>query len=369
MATPYADVHAGAEPAQFTFATWVAGVVASWRLVLLGILVAVALAVLAVVLIPPVYTARASFVTTSTGSSLRLPGALARFGGAAAQLGLGDAADASESPAFYSALIASRELRTRLLNSEFRNPRTADPDDVAPLLSILRIRSDDPARRMELGLRALEQSVRAAHDDRTSIVSLSVNSEWPDLSAAVANRTLELVSEFNQQQRGSRAGARRAFLDERVAEARTELNMVEALQRAFLEQNRAWRASPALTLQEERLRRESMRAAEVYLTLQQQLEAARIEEVNDVPLITVIDSAVPPRKAAWPRLGLLTISTLLGGLILGLMLAGFAAIIANWRSRDPAAASALGGALRRARADIVRPLRPGRGRRGGSRLE
>ena len=101
---------AATDPHPLTFAGWAAGVVARWRLILLGLLAAIVLAVAAVLLIPPVYTAHASFVTASGSSQLRLPSSLARFGGAAAQLGLGDGGDASESPAFYSALIASREL-------------------------------------------------------------------------------------------------------------------------------------------------------------------------------------------------------------------------------------------------------------------
>lgn len=343
-----------------TFAGWAAGVVARWRLILFGLLAATGIAVLAVLLIPPVYTAHASFVTASGSSQLRLPSSLARFGGAAAQLGLGDGGDASESPAFYSALIASRELRTRLLNSRFENPRTDAPADSVPLLSILRLRSDEPGRRTELGLRALEQSLRASHDDRTNIVSLSFSSEWPRLSAAVANRTLDLVADFNQQQRGTRAGSRRAFLEARVANASMELSTAENRQRAFLEQNRMWRTSPALVLQEERLRREVERAAGVYMTLQQQLEAARIEAVNDVPLTTVIDSAVPPHKAAWPRYGLLGMSTLMGGMLFGLMLAGFATILADWRARDPQSASAFRGAVAGVKSDLGGALRPRR---------
>lgn len=350
--------------APLSFSGWVAGVVMRWRLVLAGLLVAAVLATLAVLLVPPVYTARASFVATSTSAAPRLPASLSRLMGPASQLGLGiDQPDPSESPAFYSQLISSRELRTRLLQSRFQDPRSESVTDSAPLVSIMRLRSDDPERRLEMGLKALERSMKVAHDERTSVVFLAVSTTWPGLSAAVANRTLELVADFNRQQRSTRAGARRQFLEGRVANALTELNGAEARQRAFLEQNRSWRSSPALVLQEEGLRREVDRAATLYLTLQQQLETARIEEVNDVPLTTVIDSGVAPRKAAWPRYGLLTVSTVMTGMILGLMLAGFATVLADWRRRNPQSASALRGAVTGLRTELGGVLRPRRRRR------
>jgi uncharacterized protein involved in exopolysaccharide biosynthesis len=366
MATPHADILPAPVPERppLAFSAWVTGVVARWRLVLAGLAVAIGIAVLALLLIPPVYTARASFVATTTSSAGRLPASLSRFIGPAAQLGLSpDLQEPSESPAFYNQLIASRELRTRLLQSRFVNPRTPAPADSAPLISILKLRSDEPERRMELGLRALERSVRVVNDDRTNMVFLAVSSEWPELSAAIANRTLEMVAEFNQQQRTTRAGARRQFLEGRVANSFADLTTAEARHRSFLEQNRSWRSSPALVVQEEGLRREVDRAASLYLALQQQLETARLEEVNDVPLTTVIDSGVPPRKAAWPRYGILAASTLLTGAILGLMLAGFAAVLADWRQRNPESASALRGAVKGARADLGRALLPRRSRK------
>ena len=55
---------------------------------------------------------------------------------------------------------------------------------------------------------------------------------------------------------------------------------------------------------------------EVYLTLQQQLELARIEEVKQSPILHVLDSAVPPiRKSSPNRLYFLIIS-FFGGIII-----------------------------------------------------
>lgn len=348
-----APLTVGEQP--LTFSRWVAGIVARWKTVLLTLLVTGMLAVLAVIFIPPVYQARASFVTNSSSGSFKLPAGLSgggALGGIASQLGLGATADPSESPDFYSELIKSRELRTRLLNSRFDDPRTPVAGDSVRLLDILRIRNKDPQRRVEIGLKLVDQATDVSYFDKTNLVKLKVNTEWPQLSAQVANRTLDLVSQFNREQRTSRARSNRTFLESRVSRARAELDAAEARHRFFYDQNRSWKSSPALVFREQQLQRDVDRTAELYLLLQRQLETSLLEEVNDAALITVVDSAVTPRKAQWPRYGLLLMSTLIGGTILGVMFAGGATILADWRERNPGSALYLGGAVRNVTREI-----------------
>ena len=332
-----------------TFSQWVAGVISRWRIIMAGIAAVALLAIAALLLIPPIYTANAAFVANTSGPSLNLGGSMSGLrgvGGFASQLGIGRPTDPSESPKFYTQLIGSRELRTRLLHTRFADPRTTAAGDSVKLIDLLRIKNKDPERRQEKALKALGQSMKTMHDEETNLVTLKVTTEWRHLSAAVANRTLELLAEFNREQRSSRARSKRDFLERRTALARSELSGSEARHRSFLEQNRSWKSSPTLVLQEETLQREVDRAADLYLALQQQLESARIEEVNDAALITVVDSAVPPRKAAWPRYGVLTVSTLAAGTLVGTMLAGLLVILADWRSRNPASASRIRDATR-----------------------
>lgn len=337
------------DPPPLTFSRWLAGVVARWKTVLLAVVLTGVLAALAVVLIPPVFQARASFVTNSSSGSFKLPAGISgggALGGIASQLGLGATSDPTESPDFYSELIKSRELRTRLLRSKFDDPRTPAPGDSVQLIELLRIRNADPQRRVEIGLKRLDQAINVSFFDKTNLVKLKVNTEWPRLSAEVANRTLHFVSEFNREQRTSRARSNRVFLESRVNRARAELEAAEARHRYFYDQNRSYKSSPALIFQEQQLQRDVDRTAELYLLLQRQLETALLEEVNDAALITVVDSAVTPSKAQWPRYGLLLMSVVIGGTILGLMFAGGAAVLADWRTRNPSSALYLDGAVR-----------------------
>jgi uncharacterized protein involved in exopolysaccharide biosynthesis len=328
-----------------TFSVWIAGIIARWRLVLQVMAVTLVAAALAAVFLPPVYEARASFVTSSSSGSKmsNALGSASSMGlqGVASQLGLPTGGDPSESPNFYVKLVQSEELRRRLLNSKFQNPRTANPRDSATLLQILRIRNDDSVRRMEIALRKMQKSISTDFDLKTSVVDLVVKARWSDLAAAMANRTVELVDAFNHEQRVTRARSRRVFVQGRLDSAKVQLQQQEERQRYFYDQNRQWRSSPQLVFEEGRLRRNVDVATDLFLQLQRQFEAARLDEINDAPLITVVDPAHAPHKAQWPRYWLLLASSLAVGGLIGVLVAGSATILADWRRRNPDSAGAL----------------------------
>ncbi len=341
-----------------TFVEWVARTVAHWRIVAAVCAVAIVAAILAVIFVPPVYRTRASFVANSSSSS-KMPQGMPSSGalaGLATQLGVASGADPSESPQFYMELIDSRELLTRLLQSRFNDPRSSSPRDSATLLDILNIRESDPRLRLELGIKKMSRAITGDFEIKTNLVWIDVDARWADLSSAVANRTLQLVTAFNREQRVSRIRSKRVYLESRVDSARAQLQQAEERQRTFYDQNRSWRTSPDLTIAEGQVRRDVDIETDLYLNLKHQLETARLDEFNDAALITVVDSAVPPRKPQWPRFGLLTISTLLIGILLGSLLAGSVAVLDDWRARNPASSASMRDAYKDARRDISRTL-------------
>lgn len=332
-----------AESEALTFGVWLAEIIARWKLVLKVMGATVLVAALAVLILPPVYRSHASFVTASSSTAKMSSafGSASGLAGLASQLGMGSVGEPSESPNFYAKLIESEELRRRLLSSRFQDPRGKSARDSATLLQILRIRSDDSVRRMEIGMKRMLKSIDIVFDLKTNLVDVTVTSRWPELAAAIANRTIELVDGFNHEQRISRARSKRVFVQGRLDSARVELLQAEERQRVFYDQNRQWRTSPQLTFEEGRIRRNVEVATDLFLALQRQFEAARLDEFNDAAVITVVDPAVPPHKAEWPRYWIALATALAVGGILGLLAAGSAAILADWRRRNPGTASAL----------------------------
>jgi len=347
--------------ASLTFATLLAGIVSRWRTVT-SITVGVVLmgSVLALVL-PPSYRSSASFVTTE--AQVRLPQALnnladgAGLGGVAQELGLGGSRNPSESPAFYFQLLRSRELLTRLLLSQFPDPRPPEPTDSVTLLDLTSVRSSTRERALERGVKRLRRTMRVSFDVKTNLVDVEVEARWPELSAAIANRAMELVSAFNKEQRVSRAQALRAFLEERVVTAQAELRAAENALRAFYEKNRSWQNSPGLVVDERRLRRQVETVSELYLSLRREYESARIDEVNTTPVITIVDRAVPPQRPYWPRWGVLLVVTGALGFGLGLLWSAGREVAEHWAVQNPEDARRLQGAVARARGDATGLLR------------
>lgn len=334
-----------------TFTRWLAGILLRWRLVALIAIATIVIAVASTFVISPVYRARASFVANSS-SAAKMPAGASGLGEIMSELGGGFGGDPSESPNFYIQLFQSRELLTRIALAKFPNPRTDNPSDSATLIDIMRIKKDDPRLRMELALKKLEKSVQAGFDMKTNLVALTVDMQWPELASQVANRLVGEVSSFNRETRVSRAKSKRVFLESRHDSAQMLLRVAEDRQRFFYEQNRGLLTSPGLRAEEARIRREVDLASDLYLNLQRQLELARLDEINDAALITVIDQAIPPRKAQWPRYGAVLFTSTAIGLMLGLFIAGSIAVLADWRARNPESWSDFEHSLGRARSDV-----------------
>lgn len=336
-----------------TFTRWLAGVLLRWRLVALITLVAIVGAAASSLVIPPVYRARASFVANSSSAS-KLPGGASSspgVNGLISQLGGSLGGDPSESPNFYIQLFQSRELLTRLAQSRFPNPRTDAPNDSAALIDIMRIKKNDPRLRMELAVKKLSKAVQAGFDIKTNLVALTVDMQWPELASQVANTLVDEVSRFNRETRVSRARAKREFLERRHDSAQIQLRVAEERQRIFSEQNRGG-SSPGLMVERERIKREVDLASDLFLNLQRQLELARLDEINDAALITVIDKAIPPRKAQWPRYGALLFTSAVLGVVFGILIAGSLAVLADWRVRNPDSWLDFESTLGRARSDV-----------------
>jgi len=291
-----------------------------------------------VMVLPRRYTAEGSFVVDQR-RQVRLPGELT---GLAAMFGLALPTDAPESPQFYAELLRSREVTDGVLLSRF-----ASQGDSARLVSLLGVRGKSLADSLYLGRKRIAKLFDARVDQRTGMVHIAFTSRKPQLAADVVNRYFQLLNAYNLETRQSRARRRREFVESRVAAANAELRVAEERLKSFVERSHLWQQSPELQLQYERLGREVQAAQEVYLTLKRQYEEARVEEVNDTPVFTVVDSAVTPVRHSRPRRGLSVILALVLGTGLGVAGAFLSEYLARLRREGSDELEELEGRLRR----------------------
>jgi uncharacterized protein involved in exopolysaccharide biosynthesis len=131
-------------------------------------------------------------------------------------------------------------------------------------------------------------------NQRTGVVQISVSTDDPVLAAGIANRYIEALNRFNLERRRTQEGERRRFLEGRMLAALGDLRSAEDELKGFLQHNRSFQDSPQLQFEKGRLERRVSMAQELYTMLDRNYETARIEEINDTPVITVVERAVPP---------------------------------------------------------------------------
>ena len=118
--------------------------------------------------------------------------------------------------------------------------------------------------------------------------------------------------------RQSQAAAERAFIETRLAEVQDSLRAAEDRLERFLESNRQWAGSAELTFQRDRIQRQVVMQQQVFTSLAEAHEQARIGEVRNTPVITVVERPVRPNPR-W-RVLKVALGMVLGGM-LGVMLA------------------------------------------------
>jgi uncharacterized protein involved in exopolysaccharide biosynthesis len=289
-----------------------------WRVVVGIPAIALIVAFIAAVITPPTFTATSTFVPEAATQS-RLPSSLS---GLAGQFGINLGSEPAQSPRFYADLVRSREIMEHVLLTRFhRRADRTDVSDSATLIQFLPVRGRTIADSLARGVKQLRRNVSIRVNPQTNVVTISVDARDPDLAADVTNTFVQYLNDFNASTRQSRARERRKFVEQRVSEGERDLRRIEAGLMIFYERNRSWQQSPQLTFQEGALRRSVQIQQELYLTLKREYETARIEEVNDTPVITVIDHATPPRQRSKPRLGSLLALTLVFGTIVGALCA------------------------------------------------
>jgi uncharacterized protein involved in exopolysaccharide biosynthesis len=138
--------------------------------------------------------------------------------------------------------------------------------------------------------------VTPTFDRTTSVVRFDVVSSSNELSSQIASALLDLVNDFNLRRRQSQARAEREFVERSAVRAKLSLDSLEELNVAFHRQNRDIAGSPALQAEQARLLRQLTLRQQVYLTLSQNLELARIDEVRSTPVVTVLE-----RPQYWPE--------------------------------------------------------------------
>jgi uncharacterized protein involved in exopolysaccharide biosynthesis len=239
--------------------------------------------------------------------------------GFAGQLGLDlSTMDSGESLEFYAELVKSPDLLQTLVLTEF-DVKEEGVNRRARLVDLLGVKGSSEQDRTRKTVRLLQnEMVSVSLHKQAGLVKITTLARQSSVAAGMNRRLLELVAEFNQVKRQSQAGAERRFAHTRLTEAKKELDQAEGRLRAFMERNRQIQ-SPQLVLEQGRLERQISMVQQVYTSLAQAYEEARINEVRNTPIITVIEQPERLVERTNRRLPLFVVAGLLLGFTVALV--------------------------------------------------
>jgi uncharacterized protein involved in exopolysaccharide biosynthesis len=239
---------------------------------------------------PRLYTTEAQFMPKGSRGQSQIQGLAQQFGIAVSS------GDAGASPQFYMDLLESRPLLAAVADRQYRI-RTDTGIITGNLAKIYNIRNRNPAVAKSSVVNRLRGQVDEKTSLKTGVITVNVHAKYPELAVQIAQGLLDQVNAFNLNRRQEQASAERGFIEGRLAEAQSQLSQAEDNLQSFLTENRDFRSSPSLQLGFDRLNRTVSSRQSLYNGLATSYEQAKIEEVRDLPVISVLE---PPELPIQP---------------------------------------------------------------------
>ncbi len=247
----------------------------------------------------PVYVATAKIVPSAGGSST------SNMRGLAAQFGIsvpgGEEASITSSWV-YPEIIQSRTLARAMLKRNFDTEKFGEDQ---PLLKILTYSEEEPTSGPDTleknGVNALLGMIEVSKDPQSSILTLKVSASEPQFAADIATAVIEELDSHQQKFKSTRVSEKRQFIEGRIEEVQVDLEKAEDALKQFRYRNRQISNSPSLLLEQERLAREVKVIIGLFTTLKQQNELAKIQEVEETPVLHVLDPPEAPLERSSPK--------------------------------------------------------------------
>ena len=229
----------------------------------------------------------------------------------------------STGAAFGSAVYVEL-LRSRMLLEPIALESVVVPEEGRRRVSVMDLLGVRPlplAERTEATVRALRRKILATEDKKLNAVRLEVTTQWPTVSLSIAEQLVRGVNRFNLETRKTQASEERKFVEGRATDVERSLRDAEDRLQSFMQRNRSIAGSPQLTFAQDRLQRDVALWQSVFTSLLQKREEARIREVRDVPVVTVIESPKLPVSGESRRLVMHAVLWTFVAAVLGLMAA------------------------------------------------
>jgi hypothetical protein len=260
---------------------------------------------------------------------------MSQYAGVAASFGV----DVGISEAIYHIpdIVNSKRIKTEIIEKKWISQDYKQPVDLIkywkineigfslnPITYLKKIISsynsetvDQRYEYIEIALEEINDRI-SVREDKSGLVIVNVLMEEPRLSASIANFIYDAIVDYTINVHNAQAKLNREFIEKRQAEVKEELNIVEEKLKYFRERNRSIKQSPQLQMELEQHLRDVKIQTEIYITLQQQYELARIEEVKETPSVVILDQGRIAYEKTKPKTLVILIFYFLAGVFLSL---------------------------------------------------
>jgi uncharacterized protein involved in exopolysaccharide biosynthesis len=207
--------------------------------------------------------------------------------------GAGSGVDLS-STSIFPELIKSRRFLSRVLDEKFY---TNEFGKKLTLLSILNKGEEIPPSGKEYAITqtmgAFQGMIKLESDLQSAFSIITVTASEGLLAKELVNVILLELESLNRFFKRQTVNQKIDFIQSRISSVEQDLIKSEQNLKLFHEKNRQI-SSPDLQLQLDRFMREVETQKGVYLTLKQQYELAKIEEVQEISILQVLDEPQIP---------------------------------------------------------------------------
>ena len=247
----------------------------------------------------PVYLTTAKLLPTGEDNSL------SNIQGLASQFGLALPFQSGSNLSFsdiYPEIVKSRQLTGIVLEKKFNTRKFGQNQLLKNILSRqYRLDKYDVDERFKRSSEILQDNIKVSKARLTSIVTLEVRGLEPEFAVDLANTIISESDKLQREFKTHQISDKRSFIEERIKDVKKDLENAQEALKEFREKNRQVQYSPALLLEEERLTTEMDVKKEIFSTLKQQFELAKIEEVEDGATVQILDRPVAPYEQSSPK--------------------------------------------------------------------
>jgi uncharacterized protein involved in exopolysaccharide biosynthesis len=168
-------------------------------------------------------------------------------------------------------------------------------------------------------LREIRERISASLDSEMGTVTVSVKMQDPVIAADIADEVVRRLADYITEKRTEKVRQNVEFIENRFEEAKASFEEAQRALAEFSDQNRGQLTAMAQT-QQRLLQSRYDLSFNIYNSMAERLEEARIELQKETPVVNILEPASIPDQRTEPNTILILIIYLFLGLISGLVI-------------------------------------------------